>query len=493
MIISEEKINQCKITLYGYLCKHAEENGGQPYLITEDETITYSQAYAVVNGLAEEFRAMGIRKGTVVALRATRCPKTVMLVMALGAIGAPVALTDPHKKIKNFIAECGVDIDPEYFITNENNGDGIGEREGWEIMHGDDCKSISFGESAAKTCNLPYSVADDPFMIIFTSGSTGKAKAVVLSHKNCIANPVDAMPLFEQNKNDRAISLLPLDHVFGFAVTACATFCGHSVVFPEKLDADYILQCIEKYEISVLYAVPSFLLALLQSGVYKNYHLKSLRLGLIAGAPFTAEQLRYIEKELGLHLMPGYGMSECVGISTMNYGASAEERSIGVGKLYPMTEVKFTEEGEICVRGATLMLGYYNDQKGTKEAIDKDGWFHTGDLGYMDDKEFLHVTGRKKDIIIRNGNNLSAVDIERKIRSLPQVKDVCVVGMPDKAEGEAPCAMIVAVGTVTADLASVLTKIELPKRIMYVDRIPLTSAGKYDKQAVIKNFKPTYT
>lgn len=486
MAVSEEKINECKITLYEYLRNHAEERGGKPYLITEQESLTYAQAYAAVNGLAEEFKNAGIRKGTVVALRATRSPRTVMLTIALGALGALVALTDPHRGIKDFIAGCGVDISPEYFITNESNVGGISARDGWEIIRGEERNLINFRECKEEIPDLPYSFADDPFMIIFTSGSTGKAKAVVLSHKNCIANPVDAMPLFKQNENDRAISLLPLDHVFGFAVAACATFCGHDVFFPERLETAYVLKCLQEYKISVVYSVPSFFLGLLQNGIYKNYNLKCLRLGLMAGAPFTAEQLRYIENALGLQLMPGYGMSECVGVSTMFYGASVEDRSTGVGKLYPMTEIKFTDKGEICVRGATLMLGYYNDEKATNEAIDKDGWLHTGDLGHMDENGFLHINGRIKDIIIRNGNNLSAVEIERKILSLPQVKSVCVVGVPDPKAGEVPCALIVGE---SADLTEVLTKIELPVKVIYAKEMPLTSSGKPDKQALKQLFR----
>lgn len=452
MLIPQEKIRQCGVTLYGYLKRYAEENGGREYLVTEEESITYGRAFGMVNGLVELFRASGIGKGTVAALRATRCPKTVLLAVALGAAGALVALTDPHSGVKDFIGGRAVDI--------------------------------PFDEAAAAE-GVPFGAADDPFMIIFTSGSTGRSKAVVLSHKNCVANPVDAMPLFGQNAGDTAIALLPLDHVFGFAVPACATFCGHSVVFPRRLDTEGVLGCIEKYNISVIYAVPSFFLGLLSGGAYRRYRLSSLRLGLMAGAPFTADQLRYIEGELGLKLMPGYGMSECVGISTMSYGASVEERATGVGRLYPMTEIRFTEGGEICVRGATLMLGYYNDDAATAEAIDKDGYLHTGDLGYIDGEGFLHVNGRIKDIIIRNGNNLSAVEIERKILSLPQVRDVCVVGMPDDKEGEVPCAVIVGRAS---ELSAALTKIEVPQRVIYADKIPLTSSGKPDKQAVKKMF-----
>lgn len=488
-MITEEKIKQCNTTLYEYLQNHAETDGEKACLITEEETIPFGRAYSIVKGLIRDLKAAGIRKGGVVALRATRCPKTVLLTVALGALGAVTALTDPHKPVHDFICECGVDIRPEYYITNENASSDTGARGDWELIRANERKPIDFEAEESQMPDMPCGKAQDPFMIIFTSGSTGKAKAVVLSHKNCVANPVDAMPLFGQNGDDVAISLLPLDHVFGFAVAACAMFCGHAVFFPERIEAGYVLHCIEKYRVSVVYAVPTFFLSLLQDNLHKKFNLQSLRLGLMAGAPFTAGQLKFIEGELGLRLMPGYGMSECVGVSTMNYGASVRERATGVGKLYPMTEIKFTAEGEICVRGATLMLGYYHDEKATREAFDADGFFHTGDLGYLDGDGFLHISGRKKDIIIRNGNNLSAVDIERKILSLPQVKDVCVVGMPDVREGEVPCALIVAVGAVTEKLASVLTKIELPKRIMYVDQIPLTSTGKYDKQTVIKMFR----
>ncbi len=480
----ETKLKQCEKTLYEYLKEHAKLRGSKPYLITEDATLSYAQAFKTVNALIGQLKGNGIKKGTVVALRATRSPQTVMLTIALGAIGAIIALTDPHNLVKTFISDCGVEIFPEYYITNEKTSCDLGAREGWQLLNGENSVDISFQESEIQLLEQPESRANDPFMIIFTSGSTGKAKAVVLSHKNCIANPVDAMPLFKQDENDRAISLLPLDHVFGFAVAACATFCGHDVMFPEKLDTEYVLCCLDKYRISVIYAVPSFFLGLLSDGAHKKHDLSTLRLGLMAGAPFTAEQLRYIEGELGLQLMPGYGMSECVGVSTMNYGASVEERSTGVGKLYPMTEIKFTDGGEICVRGATLMLGYYNDEKATNEAIDEQGFLHTGDLGYIDVNGYLHINGRIKDIIIRNGNNLSAVEIERKIISLEKVKDACVVGIPDKDDGEVPCALIVASECVDDELLKVLTKIEKPKHVIYSRRVPLTSSGKPDKQAV---------
>lgn len=482
MLIPTDKTLQCKLSLYDYLRMHAERTPDKEYLITDREVITYAQGFGKVNGLIKSFAAVGVGKGSVVALRATRSPQTVLLTIALGALGATVALTDPHKAVKDFISDCGVDIEPRFYVTDEGGG---ACANGWRVECGDRCKDIAFSEGD-EISGMPQGGGDDPFMIIFTSGSTGKAKAVVLSHKNCIANPVDAMPLFKQNENDRAISILPLDHVFGFAVAACATFCGHGAVFPDSVERDCVLDCLEKHKITVIYAVPSFYISLL-GGIEnerRKRDLSSLRLGLMAGAPFTAQQLKHIESRLGLRLMPGYGMSECVGISTMNYDASVEERAVGVGRLYPMTEVRFTPAGEICVRGATLMLGYYNDAKATEEAIDGDGFLHTGDLGYLDGDGFLHVSGRIKDIIIRNGNNISAVAVEKKLLDAG-AKEACVVGVADKAAGEVPCALIVSERELDrTSLKNALTKLEMPVEIKYADKIPLTPSGKPDKQRV---------
>lgn len=498
MKIPEEKLKQTGVTLYGWLRKHAHKAGGRPYFITERGVITYGGALAAVKALAAGFIGCGMKKGDIVALRATRSPETVMLVTALGSVGAVAVLTDPHFTVRQYIENSGVDIRPEYFITDESGS--------WTISSDDVRAELSFRTDAHAPEPLMTKISpDDPFMVVFTSGSTGRSKAVVLSHRNCISNPVDAMPLFEEDDSDIAIALLPLNHVFGFAVCSCATFCGHSVVFPDDLSADGVLSAVENYGVSVIYSVPTFFLDLLAEERHKRYNLSSLRLGLMAGGPFTAEQMRYIEGELGLRLMPGYGMSECVGISTMRYGDSVEERAAGVGRLYPMTEafilddggeeVAPGEEGEICVRGMTMMLGYYNDREETKAAIDSEGRLHTGDLGYIDESGILHVSGRKKDIIIRGGENISALKIERALLALDVVYQAAVVGVTDKRFGEVPCAAVILVRGAYADERELRDELrgrvsghELPEKILILESFPKTSSGKPDKLKIKEMF-----
>ena len=503
MKIPKEKEIQLQKTLYDYLREHATRCAMKSYLITEDRTITYQEALYAVDNLAQKFASFGMKKGDLVAFRATRSPDTALIVIALASIGAIVVTTDAHFTVRDYIKNTGVDIIPNWYITNEELGLKIDASGGWSLQKEEEEVAklhFEFTEKANEwgMYEMTKVSPEEPFMIIFTSGSTGKSKAVMLSHKNCIANPVDAMPLFEQNEKDRAISLLPLNHVFGFAVISCATFCCHDVVFPKSTDVEYVLECIQKYKISVLYAVPTFILGLLADGKHKNYDVTSLRLGLMAGGPFTAKQMSFIEGELGLQLMPGYGMSECVGISTMRYNDPVEDRAAGVGRLYPMTEAFILDEdgvelgvgetGEICVKGATQMIGYYNNEEATKEVVDKLGRLHTGDLGYFDEKGILHINGRKKDLIIRGGENISVGKVESALLKTEGVFQVAVAPIPNEKYGEIVGAMIMLEKGVNYTeehtrclLKDKLSKHEIPEVIVFVDDFPKTSSGKIDK------------
>lgn len=509
MEITEIKRQQCQKTLFHYLKEHAETTPDKVWLSNEVNSVTFREALDRVEAVAMQFLDCGMKKGDVLALRATRCIDTVLLTVAAAAIGVVAALTDAHFTVQTYMQQAGVNMVPDFILTNEDADEGISASGNWKLSGGGVTKDISFTADGDRKTFITASQsvrAEEPFMIIFTSGSTGTSKAVLLSHTNCVANPVDAMPMFGQGPSDIAISLLPLNHVFGFAVASCSLFCGHELFFPQNIDIEYILKCIEERRISVIYSVPTFFLELLRDGRNHKYDLSSLRLGLMAGGPFTTEQMRFIEGELGLRLMPGYGMSECVGISTSCFDASVEERAAGVGKLYPMTEAIVIgedgrhlgcgEEGEICVRGMTLMLGYYGDEQATREAIDDNGFLHTGDLGYFDEDGTLYISGRKKDIIVRSGNNISTVGVEKKIMSLPCVYTASVVGIRHAKSTEAPAAMVVlrtgcnlTEEQLLREMATVLTRLELPVRVRIVSSLPLTSSGKPDKQMIMDMLK----
>ena len=239
MTITEIKKQQCEKTLYHYLKEHAEHTPEKIWLSSEREAVTFREALGRVESAAMQFLECGMKKGDLLALRATRCIDTVLLAVAAASVGAVAALTDAHFPVVTYLRETGVKMTPDFILTNEEAGEGISAGGNWKLSGGGATEDITFRadgdrealEAVAKTVR-----ADEPFMIIFTSGSTGTSKAVLLSHKNCVANPADAMPLFGQGPSDVAIALLPLNHVFGFAVAACSLFCGHGLFFAQNID-----------------------------------------------------------------------------------------------------------------------------------------------------------------------------------------------------------------------------------------------------------------
>ena len=198
-----------------------------------------------------------------------------------------------------------------------------------------------------------------------------------------------------------------------------------------------------------------------------------------------------IEEKLKIRLVPVYGMSECIGIACGDYRDRAEKRCDNVGKVYSMNEVKISEEGEICVKSPAKALGYLQGERITE----LEEWLHTGDLGYIDEEGYVHISGRKKDIIIRNGNNISSAKIESELLKLKYIETAAVVCGRDEKAGEVPCALVVlkagearTEAEIIKDLQGSLTKIELPAKIGFAEELPLTSTGKTDKERIKKLF-----
>ena len=498
----EQKLAQCGRSFYSFLQEHAKAYGGRAYLFGEKRSYGWAEAKCVIEELAYSLRDAGVRRGMFVAVRAERSIKTVLLWQALTLAGAVCVMTDAHFAAREFIAQSGVDIRPDYYLTDE------GLSGCWTLKDAEyrDRMPVSFavpqGHSSAEAERMDAENDVTALsLIIFTSGSTGKSKAVMLCQRNYITNSVDGGDLFEECEKDISALVLPLHHIFGLALVVCATVNGHAVYFPEDPAPAALPENIARYGVTVLYAVPTYFLALAESDALEGCCLRSMRFGLIAGGPSTPEQMERIERALGCRLVPVYGMSEFVGITTLPYDSPSELRCAGVGTFYPLNEgfildddgrqAERGQEGELCVRGYDLMLGYYGDEAETRAAIDGQGRLHTGDLGYMDERGIVHITGRKKEIIIRGGENISAAKIERALLSLPGVYLAAAVGVRDEYFGEVPFAAVVPKkgatieeGELRAALFGKLSKHEVPCRIIVMSSFPLTSTGKTDKPAL---------
>lgn len=471
-------------SLYRHFLDYAGASPDLPFFFDEERCYSVRESLWAVIAAANRLSEKGVRAGSLVALRTTRSVDAAILWLALQAIGAVAALTDPHNTVSGYLCALGMDFTPDFTLTNEEENGGIAASGGWRLN----------GEPVEIPCPaLPAEPRFDtdiditlPTNIIFTSGSTGRSKGVMLSQYNLVNHVAHYSFVGCYEADDVQMECLPIHHVFGLAVVFVGLIRRYRIFFPKTTDVKYVASCIEKYGITRLDGVPSYALMMARYKPESGLALRSLRVGVIAGAPMTDEQFRFIEDTLGIKILPVYGMSECIAISGSPKSEPREKRASTVGRPIPGYDVRITEEGEITVRCPVVTSGYYGDERATREAIDSEGYLHTGDLGYIDSDGFLVVSGRKKDIIIRNGENLSAVKIEQKIESLPYVRQAAVVGVRDERVGEVPCAMVVlsGEGDLKADLAEILTKPEYPARLIVAEHIPMTSSGKTDKAAV---------
>ena len=463
------------MTLFSYLRTIAQRQPEKRLLGDEAGWMTASEVFRAVEGFGKAFAAAGLRTGDLAVLRAPRGLQTALLLFGLRAAGVTAVLTDPRQEIDEALAECEARITPRARIEL---------RPGEEICLRLDGKPVSL---PAEGCgaSLPETDAKDPAFVIFTSGSTGAGKAVVISEYGLIVNLLDTRPLGYYSTEDIALGALPLHHVFGLVLLAGTAVLEYAEFFPAKTDVPSLLACIEREGITRMNGVPSLYLAMADRR--EGYDLRSLRCGLIAGGPVTPEQFVRIERELDMTLISVYGMSECVGITCSSYRDPQAVRAAGVGPAYPLNTIRLVdpdgrevpqgEVGEVCVRSPMRMLGYYG------ETLPEDEFFATGDLGWLDETGVLHLSGRKKDIIIRNGNNLSSRRIEEALLRLPGVRAAAVTGLPDERQGEVPCAMIVGEADPEA-LTPLLHKNELPAGILAVEALPMTASGKPDKQKI---------
>lgn len=450
-------------TIFEYLTDYAAVWPDKKLLGDARRWLSVADTFCMAQSAALRFRAQGIGTGDLVALRAERSVDTIIALLGLRFVGAVVVLTDPRHEVEEVLAHCAVPIKVK------------------AVFDGAACP-VSHAEASFAAAEVS---SRDPAFIIFTSGSTGKSKAVVLSEYNLVNNLMDSQPLGCYSKDDIALGALPLDHVFGLVLLAGTMVLRYALYLPDRTDIPSILCAVAKQRITRMNGVPSLYLAMAEQR--SDYDLSSLRAGFIGGGPVTKEQFRRIERDLDMTLISVYGMSECIGISCSSFRDPQDVRACGVGPFYSMNtgrvlldsgaEAAPGQEGEICVKGPARMLGYYG------EIMPEDEFLHTGDLGYLDANGVLHITGRKKDIIIRNGLNLSPKKIEDALLSLPGVKAAAVVGLPDEKLGEAPYAMAVGSAEVS-DLTVLLNKNELPSAILKVDALPLTASGKPDKQKI---------
>lgn len=512
--------------------------------VAQGRRLTYSQLSTEIDRLARGLLGLGFNKGERIGIWSTNNIEWLLLQMATARIGAILVNINPAYRPKelayalqrsevqglfiipqfrtsDYIAML-VDLIPELRTTQsttldnqkfpllrkvvvydpQNPADTSRPHSGFitwdEVLKADE--NISQNELDKVTASLDI---HDAINIQYTSGTTGFPKAVVLSHYNILNNAWFAAQAMHFTEKDRLCIPVPFYHCFGmvlanllcFSVGACA------VIACEHFDAEAVLKTVDQEGCTAIHGVPTMFIAELEHPDFWEYDLSTLRTGIMAGAPCPPSLMKRVMEEMHCReILIGYGETEASPLTHLTTRDDSMQRRVEtVGKNLPHQEVKIVnledgqtvplgEAGEICFRGYHIMKGYYGDPDATAEAIDEDGWLHSGDIGTMDAEGYLQITGRLKEMIIRGGENIYPREIEDLIFNHPKVAEVAVFGIPDEFYGEELMAWIQLHSGEIMDEEEIrdfckdkIAHFKIPKYIWFVDEFPMTVTGKLQK------------
>ncbi|CAN7355036.1 AMP-binding protein [Cupriavidus necator] len=341
----------------------------------------------------------------------------------------------------------------------------------------------------------------DPINVQFTSGTTGAPKGATLTHRNIVNNARFIAMAMRFSEQDKLCIPVPFYHCFGMvlAVLACVS-SGAAMVFPgQAFEPEATMQAVSEERCTALHGVPTMFIAQLDHPNFSQYDFSSLRTGIMAGSPCPIETMKRVVSQMHMsEVTIAYGMTETSPVSFQSSTTDPlDKRTTTVGRIQPHLEVRIVdatgatvpvgETGELCTRGYSVMLGYWDDEARTAEAI-RDGWMHTGDLATIDAEGYCNIVGRVKDMLIRGGENIYPREIEEFLFRHPKVQAVQVFGVPDQKYGEEVCAWIVLKPGASATEDEIrdfcreqIAHYKIPRYIRFVDEMPMTITGKVQK------------
>ncbi len=526
------------MTIGDLLDLKAKEYPEKDALIHPYEGIRYNtrQFKEVCDITARGLMAMGIEKGDHVAIWATNYPQWIVCQFATAKIGAVLVTVNTNYK-KYELEYLLKQSDTKMLImtggTKENNyADHINaicpelaacKPGGLNSKKLPFLKSVVFLDEEKHPGMYNWSDVEkaapnvseeqraqrqrqtDPQDVInmqYTSGTTGFPKGVMLTHYNLVNNGKAIGSYMKFTHKDRLCITVPLFHCFGCVLGVMASVTNDAaMIVIDHFNPVQVMKAIQNEKCTAVHGVPTMFIAMLENKDFSTFDFSTLRTGIMAGSPCPVEVMKAVVSKMGAkEITIVYGQTESSpGITQTSADDTLEHRVSTVGRAYPNVEAKIVNPetgkdapvgtiGEIVTRGYHVMRGYYNMPEATAQAIDKDGWLHTGDLGIMDEDGYFKITGRLKDMIIRGGENIYPREIEEYLYTHPAVRDVQVVGVPDKKYGEEVLACVIrkeGAGVTETDLIeyvkSGLSKFKSPRYIKFIDSFPMTASGKIQK------------
>jgi fatty-acyl-CoA synthase len=501
------------------LRRTVEENGDTEALVVPHQQYraTYRQFWDQVSLAARGLLARGVAKGDRVGIWAPNRFEWVVVQFATARIGAILVNINPAyrtSELEYALGQSGVSFlllarafrQADYVrMLGEVKGacpdlrEALVLEDGWESLLRDGEK-VSEDTLLAREAELQ---CDDPINIQYTSGTTGFPKGATLSHHNILNNGFFIGEALRYTAADRVCIPVPFYHCFGMVLgnLACTTHGACIIVPAEAFEAGVVLRVTEEERCTSLYGVPTMFIAELDHPDFANADLSLLRTGIMAGSPCPVEVMKKVQSRMNMREVTiCYGMTETSPVSTQSALDDPLEKRVGtVGRVHPHVEVKIVDPetnrcvprgsaGELCTRGYSVMLAYWDNPRATADAIDAARWMHTGDLATMDEAGYVNIVGRIKDMIIRGGDNIYPREIEEFLYGHPDVSDVQVIGVPSERYGEEVMAWVKPkVGveltgeTLEAFCRNRIASNKIPCYWKFVDAFPMTVTGKVQK------------
>ena len=478
---------------------------------------TYTEFYEQVTAVAKGLIALGVKSGDRVGIWSPNCYEWTLLQYATAKIGAIMVNINPAYRTSELIYvinQSGLSyifsaiqfktshykkmIDDAREFTDTLRKE-VYWGESWEYFLAQG-KKVSDEKLQAYEAKVQF---DDPVNIQYTSGTTGNPKGVTLTHHNILNNAYFIGVRMNYTDKDRVCIPVPFYHCFGMVIgNLCCTAHGATMVIPnDSFDATKTLETVERERCTSLYGVPTMFISELYTLDRHPYDLSSLRTGVMAGALCPPEIMKRVKEQMNMHeITICYGMTETSPVSTQTrIGVPFEKQIHSVGTIQDHLEIKIInpetkaivprgESGELCTRGYSVMLKYWNSPQATAQVIDEQRWMHSGDLAMMDEDGYIHISGRIKDLIIRGGENISPKEIEDFLYTYEGVMDAQVIGVPSKKFGEEVMAWIKPNEGVTLTEEELrnfckdrIAHYKVPRYWKFVNEFPMTISGKIRK------------
>jgi fatty-acyl-CoA synthase len=483
----------------------------------QDRRTTYRGLVKECEVVARGLMARGVKSGDRVGIWSPNRYEWVVLQYATAAMGAILVNINPAyrtSELEYVLNQSGITFlvlaarfrqaDYKAMVAEVRNGcaelrETLVIDEDWERLVAD-AANVSEARLHEVESSLQF---DDPINIQYTSGTTGFPKGATLTHHNILNNGFFIGEALKYSEHDRVCIPVPFYHCFGMVLgnLACTTHGATMVIPAEAFDPVMTMETVERERCTSLYGVPTMFIAELEHPRFKEFDFSTLRTGIMAGSPCPVEVMKKVQTTMHIPEMTiAYGMTETSPVSTQcATDDPLEKRVATVGRVHPHVEIKIVDPatgavvprgtvGEFCSRGYMVMLGYWNNEEATRQAIDRARWMHTGDLATMDSEGYVNIVGRIKDMIIRGGENIYPREVEEFLYGHPDIADVQVIGIPSEKYGEEVMAWVKlreGAKQTGEELAAwckgKIASYKIPRHWKFVDSFPMTVTGKVQK------------